>query len=737
MASDGRSVISAPVVVNDVRRGNHEVVIVDDGTDVALDRVTLSAIGLDALAARAGQEDLLWLSEASDVVEWVIDENLVLVITASPSLLPVNVISSTTSLAPDVRIESSPAAFVNYALGGLGEDASVFLELGASRGRSRFEATGSWDGSAGARRGLTRYVMERRQRTDALVLGDEFVLATDPLGGSPVMGGVTWKRDFGIDPYFVSTPRLDFAGASTAPATAEIYVNGALVRSVPLPPGPFTLADLPVPAGPGVATVLVRDVFGNVQTYEDQYHFSPTLLAPGVNDFSYSVGAIRDSLTGEDGYGDLAVVARHRRGISQSLTLGGSAELSESTATFGASGSLVWRGFEAETGGAWSHAEGANGWGAYGSLYRRWRRAGIGINATLRSDEYATLTLRPGTDRTTEVVRVFIGTSIGLTSAIVSASDERTRDDQSRRSLSLNVSRPVGDRIAAFTRFGISSINNVSSNDISVGISMSVGRRRSLSASLGHGERGFGSSMTVQQAQPFGEGLAYRVSVQDTESASGNVSYDLPWVRAQLDVSTLARGNATGSLAGGVVWIDRGLRFTQPLTGAFGLAKVSDAAGVRVSVANQYVGRTDSNGTVFLPRLFPYYSNKVTIADVDVPGDYRVDQTELHVAPPRFGASVIEFPVNRITAFSGTIQVARGSDVLIPGYGEVSLTRDGKRVTSPVGGDGEFYFEGVRPADYEAEVAWRDGRCVFRLVVPQGLGAFGEVGTVVCREEGP
>ena len=726
--------ITAPVILNDVRRGTHEIIVFDDGSDVGIPAAVLGAVGLEKLGSRAEDDGTLWLDSVSDVLRWSFDDDLALTIQAAAEIFPVHVVSLPEARPEGTRLGSSPTAYVNYALAGVGQSESVFLETGASRGATRFEANGFWNEYGGARRGLTRLIHERPESLDTFVAGDDLVLAGDPLGGSAVLAGLSWKRDFGIDPYFVTSPRVSFAGASTGPSTAEIYVNGSLTQSVPLPPGPFVLSDLPVPTGPGLATVIIRDPFGNTRTYENPYYYSAGLLAPGVSDFSYSVGAVRDSGSEGDGYGEVALVAHHRRGVTDRVTFGGRVELSEQRRNAGASAAYVWRSTEFESGMALSDSEHGSGWGAFASVYRRLRRAGLGLNVVARSDEYSTLSLSPEADRASGAVRAFAGTSFGLTSAILTISSERFRDQQNQRTVALNFARPVSARMSAFARISNFAYDGRDDYAASAGVSVSLGSRRSMSVQVSHDGGGLRSSVTAQQAQPLGEGMSYRIGATDMDSAEGSVSYDLPWMRFQLDGSTAESGSVTGSVAGGVVWIDGGVRLTQPISGAFGLAKVSDASDVRVYVGNQYAGRTDSRGRVFLPRLFPYYANKITIEDRDIPADYRVDRTEFHVAPPRLGAAILEFPVGRVTAFTGRIVVRDGDETVIPRFGEIVVRHDDQTMQSPVGGDGEFYFEGLTPGAYVAEVVWKAGRCRFSLAVPADLGAFGDVGTLSCTE---
>ena len=96
------------------------------------------------------------------------------------------------------------------------------------------------------------------------------------------MGGVSFFREFSLDPYFVRNPGLNYSGAVATPSTVDVYVNGQLLRRVPVPPGQFELKDLPVPAGVADTRLVLRDAFGREQEIGSQYYFTSGLLKEGL-----------------------------------------------------------------------------------------------------------------------------------------------------------------------------------------------------------------------------------------------------------------------------------------------------------------------------------------------------------------------------------------------------------------------------------------------------------------------
>ena len=110
------------------------------------------------------------------------------------------------------------------------------------------------------------------------------------------------------------------------PSTADVYVDGRLVSSVRLPPGQFTLNDLPIETGLGNARVIIRDAFGRQQSINLGFYLSTQLLKRGEQDYSYVGGLERTSNGTKVEYGRAMGTAVHSIGLADWLTIGFQAE---------------------------------------------------------------------------------------------------------------------------------------------------------------------------------------------------------------------------------------------------------------------------------------------------------------------------------------------------------------------------------------------------------------------------
>ena len=172
---------------------------------------------------------------------------------------------------------------------------------------------------------MTNFTVDQVGGRRRWVLGDTIGRSTT-LGSSPVVGGFSLSTQQDLDPYYAIYPAPQVRGAVRTPSTADVYVDGRLVSSVRLPPGQFTLNDLPIETGLGNARVIIRDAFGRQQSINLGFYLSTQLLKRGEQDYSYVGGLERTSNGTKVEYGRAMGTAVHSVGLADWLTIGFQAE---------------------------------------------------------------------------------------------------------------------------------------------------------------------------------------------------------------------------------------------------------------------------------------------------------------------------------------------------------------------------------------------------------------------------
>ena len=292
------------------------------------------------------------MSSLAPLITFQLDEaEIRLVVSADPSLLSRTEVAISLPRPPGWKVTSNSAIFLNYSANWSTDDtATGYAELGIRLFGTLFQSAASIDENGKVTPGLTNFTVDQVGGRRRWVLGDTIGRSTT-LGSSPVVGGFSLSTQQDLDPYYANYPAPQVRGAVRTPSIADVYVDGRLVSSVRLPPGQFTLNDLPIETGLGNARVIIRDAFGRQQSINLGFYLSTRLLKRGEQDYSYVGGLERTSNGTKIEYGRTMGTAVHSVGLADWLTIGFQAEGAKDIAMGGvgfhaeavAAGN-VWRG---------------------------------------------------------------------------------------------------------------------------------------------------------------------------------------------------------------------------------------------------------------------------------------------------------------------------------------------------------------------------------------------------------
>ena len=167
-----------------------------------------------------------------------------------------------------------------------------FNEAGLSMfGNSLLDSTFTVNSTGQITLGSTSLTIDDLADLRRMTLGDVGVLGSDPFSGGGLIGGVTLSKTYSLDPYYIQTAGQNLRAEVTSPSTVQVYVNGRRVFNQDLPPGIFTLQNVPYVSGAGNTEVVIRDAFGREEDFAEPYYYSPALLQPGLNTYNLSLGA--------------------------------------------------------------------------------------------------------------------------------------------------------------------------------------------------------------------------------------------------------------------------------------------------------------------------------------------------------------------------------------------------------------------------------------------------------------
>lgn len=740
-AAEAQSGALLQLTVNTVDKGTARVILRGPDILIALDSLKTAGISVTPGAIETiGGVDYAPAASLAPGVRVDYDEaNLALKLTADPRLLAPSTIDLAGVAPANLEFIDSPSAFINYGIVSTnGRTPSFLSEQGVRLGGALIDNAFSITPQGRFLRGATALTFDDREKSTRLTVGDAIGEA-GVLGGIARIGGITYATNFALKPYFTPFPNQRFAGVVATPSTADIYVNGRQVRSVEVPPGVFNLENLPAVSGAGNIRVVIRNAFGQAQELGAPYYMGTQLLRRGLSDFSYTAGFERDPVsTGLGSYGRAVVAARHRYGLTDRISLGGFGSADKDKQSLGSEATFGLPFGVLSLYGAGSRQERFND-GALSAQYSyQSSRFSLGAAYTYTGPRYAALGLDRRDDRAVTRIDSFVAAPLGEWADLTfDYSHSRFRDAGLSDRAALTASARIGGRFNLSLTLAHAQVSRVPvDNSVFLALTMALGARTTATASVAAERRGTTEAVQIQRSLPYGEGFGYLVqaaagaqpvSVADVQYQGRYGLYEVDVIHTPGDTQT------TLSASGAIVAIGGRVLPTRPIQDSFALIRVPGLQGVTGTLSHQSVGKTDANGDLLVPNLLSYYGNELGIDDQDIPLDYSVAATSRAVAPAWRGGAVVAFPVKRLQAFVGTLEVRQGDAVIVPAYGDITVTGGGVTVDSPLGSRGEFYLESL-PREGDATVTYEGGTCRFKMTAPASTARFVQLGKLTCAQ---
>lgn len=643
-----------------------------------------------------------------------------------------------------------PSTFLNYDLnfqtssardGPTVQDMGALLELGASNDWGVFTTTHVGRNLTDDRIGMSRawlrlestFTRNLPEYNVSMRLGDS---STRPgiWGRSVYYGGLQIGTNFGLNPGFLTQPLPLLSGVSAAPSTVELYVNDVLRKTSQVPTGPFVIDNAVGLTGSGEARLVVRDVLGREVVIVQPFFTSAQLLAPGLDDWSLELGAVRENLgLSNNDYGHRFTSGLWRRGITDRLTLEGRAEASTRHRTGGMGaiyalpGNVLARAALARS----RHDNVGAGSFALLGVERQWLRSSLTAQFQTASRGYREL----GTSDVQLPIRRQFAANFahyeGLHSFGFGIARIDRFDADSLTTLSLNYGLHLPNR-ATLNAY----VNKVVGGGTSFGMSVQVPLENQRYVSANYTRHGDTQDIYATAAQFAGDAhdVGWRVLAGELGGephAEAGMDYAGRYGRVYGDVSASEHQSSLrvgGS--GGMALVARRLFFTKRLDESFGIVELKGYPDVGVGLGSTVTTRTDAQGIAFMPYLSAYQGNQVRLDPRDLPLSADVASIEKTVVPSWRSAVKVDFPVRGGRSALVKMQDEEGEP--LPAGATVHLPDDAEEFY--VGRRGEAFLTGLQPRN-RVEVRTPRGRCLFDLDLPASDEEILRVGPVTCRRK--
>lgn len=557
------------------------------------------------------------------------------------------------------------------------------------------------------------------------------------------MGGIQIRRDFSLRSDIVTDPQLAYSDTAAVPTAIDVYVNNVNAWSGTVPPGPFTLTDLPLIGESGEAQIVIRDEAGNEKTKTIGFFATENLLRRGQMDFSFEAGVARNNFAqASSAYGDeRMMIASLRYGLTDRLTLQGHVEANSDliAASGGISSALFHR---AELGlavGA-SRFQGQTGYLGHFDLRTEISGVDLRISSTRHSGDYADLAyvtaLADGTATSPDLLRPAKAQDV-LSISTPLFSDLSTlgvnlinieRADTRNTILSGSFNKKVKWQDADFR---ISGFKDVSTENfgLSMGLSVPLGKHTRASSDLrrdSNGQRRAGLHVRKPLDQDVGS-TAYRVDVEKTgkgdDSAFLGGSYRGRYgvIDARLQRANDGKVAAAASLEGALALSGAGLVAGNRISDGFAVVDLG-VADVPILLNNQPVAKTGLTGKALVAGLVPYQENRVSVDPFGLPLNANTIATAIQAVPARRSGTTLR--MGRGVGSSALVALHDKTGNFVPVGSEVVV--NGRKSEFVVGYDGEVWLEKLRRQN-RIEVIGAALRCTARFDLPPTEAAYLEL----------
>lgn len=564
---------------------------------------------------------------------------------------------------------------------------------------------------------------------------------TDALSWSRAtrIGGIQIGSNFALQPYTVTTPIPALLGSAALPSQIDLYVNGMRQYNGQVPAGPFQLNTLPNITGAGNAQVVLTNAFGQTTTLNFSLYGTQQLLKKGLSSWSVELGKVRQNygLVSNDYAHDPMVSATWRHGVSDSFTFETHAEGTKGLANGGVGGAWLLGSTGGVLTGSLAHSSGSGYAGSQLGLGYNWsnQRFNFGFNATRTSGHYGDVATVYGS----ALPRLSGSATVGYNtdrfgSFSLSYLTLRYPQQAASRFLSAGWFKSLG-RTATLSITANQDLVNRSQRGIFVTLTWALDARTSASAGVQHDSTGNAVFASASRTTPTEGGWGWSTAVRGghgQNGATGQVDYLGPYGRYDAGVN-IANGNrfAYGEAAGALVFMGGHPFAARQINNAFALVSTDGVPNVPVTLENNPVGETNSNGQLLVTPLNAYQNNKIGINTMDLPADLRIDRVNAIATPSDRAGTLVEFDITPVKSALVTLVDAAGKPLPLGSTVRVN----GAAAMAIVGYDGEVYLDTLA-AHNALAVQTPAGECGAQFDYQKAAdGAIPQVGPLTCTPE--
>jgi outer membrane usher protein len=268
------------------------------------------------------------------------------------------------------------------------------------------------------------------------------------------------------------------------------------------------------------------------------------------------------------------------------------------------------------------------------------------------------------------------------------------------------------------------------------GLTIPLGARSSGGLNAGSGSSGGYQQLQVQQSVTEVGDWGYQAfgATGDPAHEFGQVQYKSPWALLTAGADHVGSQTTLRTEAQGAVsYVDGGVFPSNTINDSFGVVDTDGLANVRVLYENRLVGRTNNAGLLLVPDLRSFDVNHLAIDPNDIPLDTTVGAVTRTVRPQDRSGVVIKFGVK--VSHGALLRLADAAGLPLPVGSVATLKATG--TAYPVGYDGEAYVEDLASHNELAVQRPNGQRCSVGFDYHTVKGTIPTIGPLRCGNPTP
>ncbi|MDP3675168.1 MAG: fimbria/pilus outer membrane usher protein [Novosphingobium sp.] len=476
------------------------------------------------------------------------------------------------------------------------------------------------------------------------------------------MGGLQIASDYSLRPDLVTSPLPSFTGQVAVPTGIDLINGDQRYKLGEVQPGEFTVRNVPVSAGRGEVSVIVRDSLGREVIQNARFYVSRNLLTRNLSEFAVNAGFVRRRFGVRSmDYGPLAASAYFRRGLSSRVTVEGTAEWTSGLANAGARGDVVLGGvalatLEARYSRDW--ARGDSGTLLNVGLESSGRLISGRIGAILPSSGYRDAASKLGDPVPARQYTAQLGFDLGRKAQIqLSATRQQRRFDSryprlERESDLANASfrTSLARNFDLFTSVGYRRGETRAFTGFA-GLSMQLGGGRNFQATVNGGSKSptiGATSFSKRDAEGETLGYAFDRVFGAGNRTSGSLAWRSEYGRLEVQAERV-RSNLGGRLnARGSILAAGGAVFARNQTGgSYALVRTGTIDGITIMRENRPAGVTARKGLLLVENIPAQVPITFDIDADKLPADALARDTRKRITVPRRAVGLVMLDVVR------------------------------------------------------------------------------------------